>query len=151
MSAEHLQHVACHDDLLAVVAEPSLDLPQLLARCLGNLALANRLIQALQGSVTQLQQQLQQAVANSDLAQTALLAHRLRGEAANLGAARIRDAAAQLESAGRSGDLSLVRETFTTLETACRHFLSQPLPEAAASDVGQSLTRTLQNRGRLLR
>lgn len=80
-------------------ALPILELQQLFERCLGNLPLVDRLISGFQKSLAGSIAQIEAAEQAEDWRTLELIAHRLKGEAGNLGAAAIRELASQLESA----------------------------------------------------
>ena len=94
-------------------ALPILELQQLFERCLGNLPLVDRLISGFQKSLVSSIAQIEAAEQAEDWRTLELTAHRLKGEAGNLGAAAIRELAGQLESAAAAratGSVSLVRQ-----------------------------------------
>lgn len=74
----------------------------LLQRCLGDQALAHKLIGALVVRLPTELQSLVDAIHSSDWQVAARLAHRLKGTAANMAAAPLAEAAAKLESEARS-------------------------------------------------
>ncbi|WP_437185228.1 Hpt domain-containing protein [Planctomicrobium sp. SH668] len=86
--------------------ELCIEVPALLARCIGNRELASRLIERFLQSTSDLCLKIQNAIAAEDLEVAGMLAHRLKGEAANLGATRIRDRSAEVEVACRKCDFS---------------------------------------------
>jgi HPt (histidine-containing phosphotransfer) domain-containing protein len=75
--------------------------------------------------------QLAAAVAAGDSAQVASLAHRLKGAAANLSAEPLCEAATELESLGRSGDLAGAEAWVADLQTEGARFLRDVLRLAA--------------------
>lgn len=89
-------------------ALPILELQQLFERCLGNLPLVDRLISGFQKSLASSISQIEAARQAEDWRTLELTAHRLKGEAGNLGAVAIRELASQLESAagGHSADVA---------------------------------------------
>jgi signal transduction histidine kinase/DNA-binding response OmpR family regulator/HPt (histidine-containing phosphotransfer) domain-containing protein len=85
---------------------PVVDFDSLLKRCLGNRELPKKLLQKFHARLPQELTQLAAAVTAGDCAQVSAQAHRLKGAAANLSAEPLREAAAELESLGRAGDLT---------------------------------------------
>jgi HPt (histidine-containing phosphotransfer) domain-containing protein len=102
--------------------EKWINLQQLVDRCLGNLALADRLIATFSQGLDEAVVQLQIAIEEQDMKTTALLAHRLKGEAANLGSQRLHRHAAELEDAARNGHQHDAGALAGTLRAACRLF-----------------------------
>jgi PAS domain S-box-containing protein len=77
---------------------------------------------------------IRDAVTNADAPALAIAAHSLKGMAGGLGAQRVFAAAAQLEAAGRLGDLAGVAKLFEELETQSQSLLAL-LPELLAPAV----------------
>jgi len=102
----------------AVESLLSIDVPQLLSRCLGNRDLARRLIERFQISTSELEIKIEKALSELQLEEASLLAHRLKGEAANLGA-------------------NLIRENSASIEDACRE-LQLPIAVGALADLKQN-------------
>jgi len=82
-----------------------LDYEALLKRCAGNREFVARLFGKFRHQVGADVAQLEEAVEAHDAERLAATAHRLKGVAANLAGEPLRQAAAQLEGAGRSGNL----------------------------------------------
>jgi Amt family ammonium transporter len=91
------------DTFAMVEAGPAYDLGSLSARCLGNLDFAISLLDRFAAGTDDSIQRLRTAADRGDLSDLAREAHSLKGSAANLSAESIRDAAASLEAACRSG------------------------------------------------
>lgn len=91
----------------AVESSLSIAVPQLLSRCLGNRDLARRLIERFQISTSELEGKIEKALSELQLEEVSLLAHRLKGEAANLGANLIRENSASIEDACRESQLPI--------------------------------------------
>jgi HPt (histidine-containing phosphotransfer) domain-containing protein len=76
---------------------------------------------------------LEEACAGSDCAQIAVLAHRIKGAAANVSAEPLRSDAARLEALGRTGQLAGVSDSLTQLradfEALDRFVGGVPAPE----------------------
>lgn len=73
------------------------DLPQLLDRCLGNMRLVDKLISGFRRSLATNVPTLRGLAEAGDMPGVALLAHRLKGEAANVAAPDVRHWAARIE------------------------------------------------------
>jgi signal transduction histidine kinase/CheY-like chemotaxis protein/HPt (histidine-containing phosphotransfer) domain-containing protein len=85
---------------------PVVDFDSLLQRCLGNRELPKKLLTKFHARLPAELTQIASAVAAGDCSLVSSLAHRLKGAAANLSAERMCEAAAELESLGRRGDLT---------------------------------------------
>ncbi len=94
---------------------PSTDLTSLLERCLGNVALVEKLNKAFLGSLPSEKIALRDAVANGDLNLIARIAHKLRGTASNMCALPLSDAASNVEQAARSNQIELVAQPWLEL------------------------------------
>ena len=110
---------------------PVVDFESLLKRCLGNRDLPKKLLAKFHARLPDELNQLAAAVAAGDSAQVASLAHRLKGAAANLSAEPLCEAATELESLGRSGDLSGAEDWVADLQTEGARFLRDVLRLAA--------------------
>jgi HPt (histidine-containing phosphotransfer) domain-containing protein len=79
-----------------------LDFPQLVKRCMGNVALAERLLsnfeQRFEGELSRLSDGMQA----HDSQLVARVAHQLKGAAANLAAGRLQQVSAEIEQRGRA-------------------------------------------------
>jgi len=100
---------------------PVLELQQLFERCLGNLPLVDRLISGFQKSLAEAVERIEAAQRGGEWRTLELAAHRLKGEAANLGAAALRDVAGRLESAAGS-ESPLVASLIQQLAAAAATF-----------------------------
>ncbi len=80
---------------------PIIDLDDLMARCLNNIELAQRVIVMFQESSDENFIGIEEAVAAKDTESIAHLAHRLKGASANVAASGLCDQAAELEQAAR--------------------------------------------------
>jgi Amt family ammonium transporter len=107
------------------------DFDSLLKRCLGNRELPKKLLQKFHARLPQELTQIAAAVTAGDSAQVTALAHRLKGAAANLSAEPLREAAAELESLGRAGDLTGADVWVTKLSAEGSRFLRDVLRMAA--------------------
>lgn len=97
-----------------------LDLALLRQRCLGNEELVGQILGKLRSTVTGELERLRVACVEHDFATAARLAHRLKGTAANVEAAGLRQAAERLEAAARLEDPRAVAAAWTPLEEQCR-------------------------------
>jgi HPt (histidine-containing phosphotransfer) domain-containing protein len=77
----------------------------LIERCMGNIGLANRLIDKCRTYLPQEFKELEKAFADKDAQQVALLAHRLKGATATILAQGMKRAAEEIEQCGRGGRL----------------------------------------------
>jgi HPt (histidine-containing phosphotransfer) domain-containing protein len=118
---------------------PWLDLQQLVDRCLGNLELVDSLLGSFADRLDGSADRLQQAVAQGDLPLAARLAHRLKGEAGNLGALRLLDLASGLEAAARRGDQVAADAAALELNNAVGEFLRKAFTFRQISDDGASV------------
>ena len=78
-------------------------LQELVDRCLGNLGLADRILSRFSDGLPDHLAELERLAATQDLAAMALRAHRLKGEAANVGCQPIHHLASQLEDLASQG------------------------------------------------
>jgi signal transduction histidine kinase/DNA-binding response OmpR family regulator/HPt (histidine-containing phosphotransfer) domain-containing protein len=103
------------------------DFDSLLKRCLGNRDLPKKLLVKFHARLPEEMNQLAAAVVAGDSAQVSSLAHRLKGAAANLSAEPLCRAATELESLGRSGDLTGAEAWVVMLQTEGARFLADVL------------------------
>ena len=87
---------------------PVLDIDDLMARCLGNIEFAQRIIVKFQESGGESLTGLEEALAAEDTEAIARLAHRIKGSSANVSALGLRARAAELEQAARQCSLAEV-------------------------------------------
>jgi HPt (histidine-containing phosphotransfer) domain-containing protein len=81
-----------------------LDLQQLLGRCLGNLALAERCLVRFEQKLRADLEEVERAVDSQDYAALTQVAHRVKGSAATVSAISLANAAAALEDFARARD-----------------------------------------------
>ena len=93
-----------------------LDFDQLLARCLGNLEFAQRVLARFQDSFGEDLTRLEQELSSGNAEQVAGLAHRMKGAAANVGAVALARAAASVEELARGCRLQEVTPRFGRLQ-----------------------------------
>jgi HPt (histidine-containing phosphotransfer) domain-containing protein len=79
---------------------------ELLARCMGNIDFASRVLAKFQDRFAEDLQELDQAVLAQDAAAAAHVAHRIKGAAANVAAVQLRERSAEIEQLGRAQRLS---------------------------------------------
>ena len=82
--------------------ETVLAFDELVERCMGNLDLAERVLAKFEQSFGGDLEQLENLLQSESSEQIALIAHRLKGASANVGAPGLRDGAAQIESLARA-------------------------------------------------
>jgi len=115
--AEHNNRQNTADDRQqhGTVPGRSIDYDSLLERCLGNADLAARLLMKFDDKVNSELSNISEAVSQQNPDRLAQSAHSLKGAAANIASQRVRDVAALLESAGKSGELESADWTLETL------------------------------------
>jgi two-component system sensor histidine kinase/response regulator len=86
---------------VAAQAATVLDTEDLMARCLGNLEFAERVLAMFQQRGNVDLAELEQAVAAEDIETVTRIAHRLKGASANVAAPGLRATAAEIEQAAR--------------------------------------------------
>lgn len=89
---------------------------KLIDRCMGNIALAERLVKILSDSMPGEILEFQDALDRNDLSKLASLAHRMKGAAANMCAAKLSYAAANLERAVRGSQGAMVADAWVELQ-----------------------------------
>ena len=108
-----------YDDMIDGV----IDVEQLLARCLGNVEIAERVLTKFQDrfrvDLTELEQGLQQ----QDAAAVAQAAHRIKGASANVSAPALYALASDIEQAARTERLADVPEDAQQLRTEWTRFV----------------------------
>ena len=98
------------------LARPAaIDFPSLLQRCMGKPELAQRLVQKFLVQAGADLQELETAIRENDATRLRLVAHRIKGSAANVSAEAIRDCASRLEILGRDGNLAEAPEILAQL------------------------------------
>jgi two-component system sensor histidine kinase/response regulator len=95
----------------------AIDFPNLLHRCMGKQDLARRLIVKFQAQAGVDVQELETAIREQDAVRLRLVAHRLKGSAANVSAEAVRETASRLEILGRDGNLASSQELHAQLRT----------------------------------
>jgi HPt (histidine-containing phosphotransfer) domain-containing protein len=80
-----------------------LDLDELLNRCMGNIDLAQRVLEKFHQRIPEELAELQNALELGDAERLARIAHRVRGSSATVSAERLAQAVAEIEDASRAG------------------------------------------------
>jgi len=106
-------------------APPLLALQEIVDRCLGNLELADRVITRFRNSLDDTTRQLAQCCVDVDLFRLSQRAHRLKGEASNVGAVRISHQAAKVEEQASTGATGVALLSADLLIQTCREFQRQ--------------------------
>lgn len=88
----------------------SLNYDALLRRCMGNLQLAERVVDRFLNCFDQEFEQLSLALGNEDMPQLSKLAHRLKGSALTVSAERLADLLWQIEQLSNVGEVDSVVE-----------------------------------------
>jgi HPt (histidine-containing phosphotransfer) domain-containing protein len=83
-----------------------LDVQELLERCMGQLDFAERILGKLCSRLDDDVDALEQALSQNDAGAVAMIAHRLKGSAANAAAHRLRNEAAEIEGLARGSRLA---------------------------------------------
>ena len=112
-----------------------LDMDGLLARCLGNLEFAERVLVMFQQRGHEELAELESAVATADKERVVKLAHRLKGASANASAHGLRARAAEMEQAARQDAAEDIPSRLEELKGEWRRFESaverlSPAPES---------------------
>ncbi len=117
----------------------STDLPfdrqQLLDRCLGNLAFAERLLASFERRFVEDVANIEQSLATRDTAELVRVAHQLKGASANMSAPRLQRVAAEIENHGRADRLESIAEQLIVLRQEWEYFARH----RASQDTNQSL------------
>jgi Amt family ammonium transporter len=116
-------------------ADAAIDYESLLARCMGDVSLLGRLAQKFQAKSGETWNLLLAGFKAGNTAETARLAHGIKGAAANLSATKLADLAEQIEQLGKAGDLSTAETIVEKLGeelTRCHQELSKLAPQGSA-------------------
>jgi HPt (histidine-containing phosphotransfer) domain-containing protein len=112
-----------HGEMLDRTADV-FDLKELMARCLGNLDLVGRALAKFHSRLDGELSELERAAQSQDFDTLALVAHRLKGTAANMAAHALRDRAAGLEEAVRNRRVDEIAAHLEQLRSECCRFES---------------------------
>jgi two-component system sensor histidine kinase/response regulator len=107
----------------AAACPPPCDFHRLLQRCMGDRELLDRIIIKFAEQSAADLDRLEQSIAAGDTRQVERLAHGLKGAAANLSAARLRELAAEMEARARAASLESAAVVLAGLRTELQHFL----------------------------
>ena len=113
---------------------PALDVGSLLHRCMGNVQAVKRILRNFERSAGDVPDRIEQALAQSDTAAAARLAHSLKGDAATLSAEPLRAAAQAVEELAVVGAEATARTRLLELRlelNRCLDHIPQALAEAA--------------------
>lgn len=113
------------NDNLKDSGELFVDFKALAERCLGNQALMSRVIARFQSSLELTKTEFQTALAGVRWDSLRQLSHRLKGEAANVEAIQIRNAAKQVEESIDTKDEELAQQAVNRLIVALQMFQAQ--------------------------
>ena len=111
-----------------------LDVDALLDRCLGDLQLAQRVVNKFLGRVPEELSQIDESILAGDAEKTARLAHGLKGAAASLSADSLRQLATGLEDASRTEQLDAARDSLSRLRNEWNRFLEIVPPLLASAN-----------------
>jgi HPt (histidine-containing phosphotransfer) domain-containing protein len=98
--------------------EPSLDLNDLLERCLGRIELAERILRRFQHALDDDLEQLEQSLWSEDVDRAARIAHRIKGASLAAAACEVRDCAMRLERSAKARELDGARACLEELREA---------------------------------
>lgn len=99
-----------------------LDTDELLARCMGNIEFAERLLAKFQGRLDEDIAELEAAVQAEDVDVVARVAHRIKGASANVAAHDLRQRAAEIEQLARERCLTEIPGRIDELRGGRRRF-----------------------------
>jgi len=102
-----------------------LDVDELTERCLGHLDFLERILAKFQKHFAQDLDLLAEGVEAEDAERIAQVAHRLKGAAANVAAAGLRDQAAEIERLGRAGRLPEIRPRVAGIRDDWKRFVEE--------------------------
>jgi len=139
--------------IIAATRGPSttnvLDLQELCDRCLGNLDLVERVLdkfdQRLPGELAELEHVLK----TGDAAKVTLVAHRIKGNASNISASGLQEAAAEIEDLSRAGRVADIPARLPKLREqwqrylCCRATIQPKAAEASGHGSASTLTAAL--------
>jgi len=103
------------------------DMPSALKRCMDNQAFLDRLLVKFVDKLQTELQEVRQHLADANPQKIAFVAHAIKGSAANLSAEGLRQAASELEQAGKQGDftrIALLAEALEGQAKRCTDYLS---------------------------
>jgi HPt (histidine-containing phosphotransfer) domain-containing protein len=118
-----------------------IDFSDLVARCTGNLAFAERILAKFEQRLEEDLVLLEKEVDQHDAAAVASVAHRLKGASANVSATRLSDVFARMERLGRTAQLQQVPECMDELRREWSRFKAQS-PSFSPTVVADEVTIT---------
>jgi HPt (histidine-containing phosphotransfer) domain-containing protein len=83
-----------------------IDTPSLFKRCLNRTSIVAKVLDTFRKTVPSLLDELEAALRGGDCAQSALLAHQLKGTASNVSALQLNELARQVEASANAGELA---------------------------------------------
>ena len=95
---------------------------ELVERCMGNLAFVERVLNKFRQRFGENLEELEKAVEAHDPEGIVRVAHRLKGESANVAARGLQDRAGEIERLGRHGRVSDIRPCLTQLRVEWSQF-----------------------------
>ena len=104
------------------ISSPAFRPDELLARCLGKTDLMKRILGKFRETFGKDYELLESGVEQHNTDDVALVAHRLKGAAANIGAPVIRDIATSIEKRARERSLDGTKELLQVLQTEWQRF-----------------------------
>jgi HPt (histidine-containing phosphotransfer) domain-containing protein len=113
-----------NDPSTAKLNERPIHFEDLVERCMGNLDLANRLLDQSQEILAEDLKQLEQSCSTGDTVEIPRLAHRLKGATANIGAYELSDVFARIETHGKAGETETLKLALLELESEWTRFLA---------------------------
>lgn len=120
-----IDHTDLAERSLTADSDSWIDRDQLLGRCMGNLELADRLIGRFGERLEETIRELEAGAARRDLTKLETVAHRLKGEAGNMGVDRLSKLASRTEEYARMGFIAEAAAAAAQLVAASRAFRAQ--------------------------
>ena len=111
------------DRELAERESPALEFDELLARCMGNIEFAERVLAKFQQRFGAELAQLEQGLASQNAEQIACVAHRLKGASANVGAPGLQIQATEIEDLARARCVSEIPTSLDQLRSEWTRFV----------------------------
>jgi HPt (histidine-containing phosphotransfer) domain-containing protein len=110
----------------AYTASKVVDLDGLVNRCMGNIELAQRVLEKFRQRLPEELAELEEALKLGDMEKLARTAHRIRGSSATMSAEGLTSAAAGVEDAGRQGRATDVRRCIERLRDEWKRLVELP-------------------------
>ncbi len=112
-----------NDQSKAELNEQPIHFEDLVERCMGNIDLANRLLDQSQTILAEDLKLLRQSWVNGDPIETPRLAHRLKGATANIGAYDLSDVFSRIELCGKANEEAAAQVDLLELESEWARFI----------------------------